>query len=209
MKKFLWEILNKLKIGGPLQLFLNSWLKDLGWFNSFYKKESVDKNNEPLPWYTYSFIDFLKPRLSKNFNVFEFGSGNSTLWFSKYVNSIKSVEHDKNWYEKVGDKLPANAEVFYKESKDYPKEVSASGKKYEIITIDGIDRNDCIYQSINSLTQNGVIILDNSERIDYKASIEFLLSNGFKKIDFRGMCPVTPISSCTSIFYKDGNCLGI
>ncbi|OGU33280.1 MAG: FkbM family methyltransferase [Ignavibacteria bacterium GWB2_35_6b] len=211
MKKFLWKILNSLKLGGPIQLAVNSQLKEDGWFNSFYKKESVDKNNNPIPWYSYSFIKFLHPRLKKEFSVFEYGSGNSTLWFSGYVKSVKAVEHDKTWYEKVKTKLPANAEVVYREieNKNYAKEVSASGNKYEIIIIDGVDRNNCVYESTDSLSQNGVIIFDNSAREEYRESIEFLFSKGFKKIEFWGMCPVTPINTCTSVFYKDGNCLGI
>lgn len=211
MKKFLWKILNTLKLGGPIQLYLNSQLKEDGWFNSFYKKESVDKNNNPIPWYSYSFIKFLQPRLKKEFKVFEYGSGNSTLWFSRYVKSVKAVEHDNNWYEKVKTKLPANAELVYKEveNKNYAKEVSTSGSKYDIIIIDGVDRNNCVYESINSLPQNGVLIFDNSEREEYKESVEYLFSKGFKKVDFWGMCPVTPINTCTSVFYKDGNCLEI
>lgn len=211
MKRFLWKILNTFKLGGPIQLYLNSQLKEDGWFNSFYKKESVDKNNNPIPWYSYPFIKFLEPRLKKEFSVFEYGSGNSTLWFSKYVKSVKAVEHDKTWYDKVKPKLPANAELIYREieNKNYSKEISASGSKYDIIIIDGVDRNNCVYESVNLLSQNGVIILDNSERNDYKESIEFLFSKGFKKIDFWGMCPVTPINTCTSVFYKDDNCLGI
>lgn len=211
MKKLFWKILNGFKLGGPIQLYLNSQLKEDGWFNTFYKKESVDKNNNPIPWYSYSFIKFLEPRLKKEFSVFEYGSGNSTLWFSKRVKTVKAVEHDKNWYEKVKANLPANAEIVYREREDnyYAKEVSASENKYEIIIIDGVARNNCVYESVNSLSQNGVIIFDNSEREDYKSSIEFLFSQGFKKIDFWGMCPVTPINTCTSVFYKDGNCLGI
>lgn len=211
MKKLFWKILNGFKIGGPIQLYLNSQLKEDGWFNSFYKKESVDKNSNPIPWYSYSFIKFLEPRFKKEFRVFEYGSGNSTLWFSKYVKAVKAVEHDKNWYEKVRAKLPSNAELVYREieNKNYAKEVSTSNYKYDIVIIDGVDRNNCVYESINSLSQSGVIIFDNSERKDYKESIKYLFSKGFKEINFMGMCPVTPINTCTSVFYKDENCLGI
>lgn len=211
MKKIVWKILNSLRVGGPVQLFLNSQLKEEGWFNSFYKKESVGLNNEPLPWYTYSFIKFISPRLSKNFSVFEFGSGNSTFWISNKIKFIKSVEHDKAWYEKVKINLPVNAELVYKEVENdsYAKEAGVAGNKYEIIIIDGVDRNNCVYESINSLASNGVIIFDNSERKEYSESINFLSKEGFKKIDFWGMGPVTPINSCTSVFYRENNCLGI
>ena len=114
------------------------------------------------------------------------------------------------WLE-VKKKLPSNAELILKqvENYEYSKEVSAEGERYDIIIIDGVDRNNCVYESVNALTEKGVIIFDNSERSDYIESINFLLSNGFRRIDFWGMCPVTPINSCTSVFYKEKNCLGI
>ena len=42
----------------------SGYLIDQGWFNSFNSNEPVDFNNEPIPWLTYSFIDFIIPRLS-------------------------------------------------------------------------------------------------------------------------------------------------
>jgi predicted O-methyltransferase YrrM len=33
-------------------------------------------------------------------NVFEFGSGHSTLWFAEFCNVV-SVEHDQEWYDEV------------------------------------------------------------------------------------------------------------
>lgn len=209
MKKILWNILNLLKLGGPIQLGINSQLKEDGWFNSFYSKSAVDNDSNPIPWYTYPFIKFIAPRLSKDFTVFEFGSGNSTLWLSKYVKKIIAVEHDRSWFEKVELELPSNAELLYRTGKEYSKAVSSDNSKYDIIIVDGIDRNSCVYESLNSLTERGIIIFDNSDRDTYKESFDFLLSKGFKRIDFAGIGPVTSINSCTSIFYRNNNCLGI
>jgi hypothetical protein len=65
MKKFIWNILRRLHLAGSVQLFLKSGLKEDGWFLSFHKKECVDKNGNPLPWYSYAFIRFLGERLEK------------------------------------------------------------------------------------------------------------------------------------------------
>ena len=210
-KKIIWKILNTLKIGGPIQLLINSQVKDAGWFNSFYSKESVDKNNNPLPWYSYSFISFVKPRLKKEFSVFEYGCGNSTLWFSNLVGSVKAVEHHRGWYEKISGVLPKNAELLYytSENNAYAKSAAGTGKKYDIIIIDGIDRNECVYQSVSSLTERGIIIYDNSDRAEYTESMNFLTGKGFKRINFWGLGPVTPINTCTSVFYRENNCLEI
>ena len=39
-----------------------SYLDKIGWFNAFENKEPVDEYNNPIPWVTYSFIDFIKAR---------------------------------------------------------------------------------------------------------------------------------------------------
>ena len=51
-----------------------------GYFLSGFKMEAVSKNGDPVPWYTYPIIDFLKYRNFDNKTVLEFGGGQSTLW---------------------------------------------------------------------------------------------------------------------------------
>ncbi len=187
-------------------------LKEDGWFESFKTKQSIDKDGNPIPWCTYPFIKFIEPRLKKNFNVFEFGGGNSTIWYAKRVNSIKAVEHDKGWIEYISNKMPKNAKIIYRELSldgDYSKEVLNNGNKYHIIIIDGRDRNNCAKNGLNCLTNDGVIIFDNSNLLDYKESMDLFQNKGFKRIDFIGLSPVTNHNNYTSIFYREDNCLGI
>jgi hypothetical protein len=195
-----------------LSLRLFGYLMDVGWFNAFKKGEPVDKNFNPLPWLTYSFIDFLSDRLSNEFNVFEFGSGNSTLFFAKKVKDVTSVEHDIEWYNKLKSKMPGNSNLILSKSdnsEDYITELKQSNKKFDLIIIDGIHRVDCCLSASNYLSDKGVIILDDSEREQYKEGIEYLLNEGFRKIDFWGMPPGMVIRKCTSIFYKTNNCMNI
>ncbi len=108
-KDFVWLLLRKINLGGVVQLMLKSILLEDGWFKSFNTKESIDKDGNPIPWNTYPFIKFIEPRLTKYFIVFEFGSGNSTIWYSQRVKSITAVENDPNWYEITKNRLPKNA----------------------------------------------------------------------------------------------------
>lgn len=212
LKKIIWKFLNSLKIGGPVQLLNTGALIDDGWYNSFYKKMSIDKNNNPTPWYTYSFLKFIEPRLKKHFHVFEFGAGNSTLWYSNKVCSINSVDHNKNWYDQLLSNLPSNTKIVFKElteNGEYSKEVLNSNKNFHIIVVDGEDRNNCIKNSFKKLTEDGVIIFDNTERTEYNESYKLLQENGFKRIDFIGMGPIGSWNFSTSVFYKNNNCLGI
>lgn len=212
IKKIIWKILIKLRIGGSIQLMLAGGLLDDGWFNSFNTKQAIDKNSNPVPWCTYSFIKFIEPRLKKHFNVFEYGCGNSTIWYAKKVSLIKSVEHDKNWFELVSRNLPANASVVLSdlnEDGDYAREVLSEDKKYDIVIIDGKDRNNCARFAIRKLSEDGVIVYDNTQEDEYLPSIKMLTESGFRRIDFIGILPIVAHNNTTTIFYRDKNCLGI
>jgi len=190
----------------------SGYLYEIGWIESFRKKLPVDKSGEPLPWVTYSFIDFIFDRLNKSMDVFEYGSGNSTLWYAKRVNSVTSIEHDKKWFEKIRKNIPKNVDLYYKKlvyGGEYSKFPKNLGRKFDIIVVDGRDRVNCINNSLDSLKNGGVIVLDDSERDSYKDGIKFLTERGFKKIDFWGISPGLFYKKCTTIFYRDNNCLGI
>lgn len=209
-KQSIWSLLNTVGIGGSVQLLVKSSLREKGWFKSFHTKRSVDAAGNPIPWYTYSFIAFLTPRVKSSLTVFEYGAGNSTLWYAARVRSITAVENDPEWYQLVKEKMPNNAEVIYKElGEQYNNASSNTSKTYDIIVVDGRDRVACTKASVKALTPVGVLILDNSEREIYQEAKEFMASQGFKRLDFYGMTPIVAIESCTSVFYRPDNCLGI
>lgn len=190
----------------------SGYLKDEGWFNSFNQCIPLDKNGEPIPWTTYPYIDFIGQRLNNRLRLFEFGSGNSSLYYAKYVGEVVSVEHNLEWFHKIKKKIPGNVSINYKEFEEngeYSRISSFSNQLFHIIIIDGLDRNNCIYNSKVNLTDDGVMILDDSEREEYQEAIQFLRSSEFKQIDFWGIAPCVLFKKCTSIFYREKNCLGI
>ena len=188
------------------------YLLEIGWFESFKSGEPVDADLKPIPWFTYSAIDLLKERLNNNLRLLEFGSGNSTLFFAERTKKIISLEHNKDWHQKVTSKLPENVELIYTSSatdKDYLKPLVENNIKFDVVIIDGIYRNECIMNSLNHLSESGVIILDDSERQDYKAGIKFLIDSRFKQLNFSGIAPGIFFRKCTSIFYRANNCLSL
>lgn len=54
-----------------------------GWIRSLVECSPVDFKGNALPWLPYSAINLLQERLKEEMIVFEYGSGNSTLWLSK------------------------------------------------------------------------------------------------------------------------------
>lgn len=209
LKKIAWWVLNKLRLGAPLNLVLQSGLKDLGWFRSFYHKRSEDAAGRPIPWFTYSAYLFLDERLHKHFRVFEYGSGSSTFYFARRVAEVYSAEHHEEWAKQLQSRLPGNATVLLRTDARYPHAIGEVAPPFHLIVIDGIMRNECIKEAPKYLTEDGVIIVDNSKREEYKEALQWLCEQGFKRLDFYGMIPIGTELSCTSFFYKENNCLNI
>jgi hypothetical protein len=70
--------------------------------------------NKQLPWVTFYALDFLNTLDFKEKRVFEYGSGASTLyWLSKGASCV-SIEHEKQWYDKMNSSFAAIAEVDYR-----------------------------------------------------------------------------------------------
>lgn len=195
-----------------LSLKFEGYLAETGWLNSFRLQMPVDNQNKPLPWVTYPFIDFISTRLRPDFDVFEFGSGNSTLFYSQLVKHVYALENDKNWYSKIEKSLPNNAKLIYQEmitGGDYSRYASSLDTKFDMIIVDGRDRVNCCIHSLKALREGGVVVLDDSERLEYKPALEFFKENSYKEIQFWGMAPGVKVKKCTTVFYKDYNCLEI
>lgn len=206
------SLLNFNKLRVLLSMGFKGYLADQGWFNAFKTKSSIDLNGQPIPWVTYSFIDFIKERINKGHDILEFGSGNSTIFYAKSARSVYSIENDKQWYEKNASLNLPNVEMVHcpvVPDGDYSKSGILTGRKFHIIIVDGRDRVNCCKQATHSLTDDGIIVLDDSEREKYSEAHTFLKANGFKHLPFTGMAPGVINTKCTSVFYKELNCVEI
>ncbi len=61
--------------------------------------------NPQSPWTSQASIKAFEKILDKNMVGFEYGSGLSTMFFSKYLKQLTSVEHNEDWYKIVKTKL--------------------------------------------------------------------------------------------------------
>ena len=189
----------------------------IGWKKSFIEGFSQDENGAALPWMTYPAIEFLKKNLTKNHEVFEFGCGASTLFFAERVKKIVGLETDERWGEIVEEALVAdrglaqgqplqNVKInlmpdgltnnFYE---NFPKN---SGEKFDFVIIDSLKRFECAKNAIEALKPNGRIILDDSERRNYKKIFDFFAEKNFTKQDFFGIAPGQLRIKNTTIFYR-------
>lgn len=188
------------------------YLASIGWFKAFDQQQAVAANGDPLPWVTYSFIDFITPRVLPNMRIFEYGSGSSTLFYAKRVKEVVSVEHDQAWFEKIKGSKPANAELIYcalKPDGEYARKAASLDRPFDLIIVDGRDRVNCCKYGVSALSSNGVIVLDDSERPEYQPARDFLISSGFRELSFSGISPGLFYLKATSVFYRSDNCLAI
>tara|TARA_B100001248_G_C27378060_1_gene455414 strand:- start:931 stop:1638 length:708 start_codon:yes stop_codon:yes gene_type:complete len=172
---------------------------DYGYLETAKRKSSVDKNLKPIPWYTYPTIEYLMQLDLRGKKIFEWGGGNSTLYFQDRVKSIKSIESNKNWYEYLKSNISSNCELIFSDKKNYVKQIATKKIKYDIIIIDGILREDCARVAYEYLEDTGFIILDNS---DWYPSIckKFVSKYNLIQIDMHGFGPINSYSWTTSIF---------
>ena len=212
LKKIVVRILRLLRIADIIEVKQKGFLKETGWFRSYYSGTSIDKNGEPIPWCTYSYNKFIEERLNSDLAIFEFGCGNSTLWYSTRVKKVDAVEHDLGWYKNLKTLAPSNVNILHKEltyGGSYSKACSEFQDKYDVIIVDGRDRVNCVKNAVEFLSEGGVIVLDNSERVQYKPGVDYLSDRGFKQLEFYGNVPAKVAEGYTSIFYREKNVLNI
>ena len=174
-----------------------------GQFKTIYDWNCVDAEGKEIPWYTYPATEFLKQLDFKNKTVFEYGSGNSTIFWSKRCKSILSVEDDKKWFDKIAKSLPENVDYRFTNDKDeYVNLPSFLDQKFDVIIVDGSYRSECASVAALHLKSDGFIILDNSDW--YEATSSALREKDFIEIDMAGFGPINNYTWTTSIFLRRG-----
>lgn len=196
------------------KIFSNQYLHNSGWFRSYTEQAVVDGEGRPLPWMNYPVIELLRERVAKGVDIFEYGCGFGTLWWAERAHKVVAVEHDKAWFERMSPQFPDNVRAIFCElvrGGDYCKTVSRlKFQKFNIIIIDGRDRVNCALHCADSLKDDGVVIFDDTDREEYTSGREHLKGLGFKELRIMGLKPmVLSVGAATSIFYREGNCLGL
>lgn len=195
------------KLGAALHLLLRGGLRESGWFESHRLRRAVDAELRPLPWYTYACTSFLDERLHSGLRVFEFGAGNSTLWYAARVREVIAVEQDRRWAAEAAA-TPNVTLVQRRDPQGYANEIRLHGF-FHLVAIDGVDRPACARAALETLHPDGVLLWDNAERDDCRRTVPELFEAGFRELPFEGPLPIVTEFIRTSLFYRPGNCLGI
>jgi predicted O-methyltransferase YrrM len=181
--------------------------KNSGHFISSLRAKAVNENGQPIPWYTYPALDFLKYRHFDGKNILEFGGGQSSLWWGSVAQKVVSLEGDKSWHDLIKKDMPQNVELHYismENRSDFTHIVTSLLDKYslfDVVIVDGLYREEAIKIALKYVKPNGAIIVDNSEGYGiFQLTQE---SEFNQRIDFYGNAPGVINPHCTSIFAKN------
>ena len=102
---------------------------------------------------------------------FEWGSGRSTVWFSRRSRELVSIEHDPLWFQRVSRWLKrANiTNVDYRLLPTRPENLYVSAiqcfpdEHFDFILIDGQCREECLAAAVLKLKRDGLVVLDNAD----------------------------------------------
>jgi len=171
---------------------------DMGHAASVKAKRPVDGNGQPLPWYTYPAIAYLGHLEFSHCRVFEYGCGNSTRWWSERAKLVVSIEHSDGWASEVRPLCGANVTIKVRNGEEYSRAIIDEGERWDVIVIDGEERETCSAVAVEYLAEGGVLILDNSDW--YSLACSKLRDAGLLQVDFHGFSPINGYPGTTSIF---------
>jgi len=190
------------------QKFIDMWRKDFAIERTIDEKVCLDRDGNPIPWYTYPAIEYLSQFDYSRKTIFEFGCGNSSLFWASRAERVVSIEDNLQWFEKWQAAFhEENLDVRWRdEGEGYYNAIFEDGQQYDVIVVDGKRRADCSRCAVKALAPGGLIILDDSDRIntsqEYKDAVAALREAGLLQVDFYGFCPMNCYTKATSLFFS-------
>lgn len=198
LKKFFLKSFSLFGLEAPIRFWKYGYLRKVGWHQSLKHRLPIDGERNPLPWYTYPAIEYIKQLDFSHTEVFEYGSGNSTIFWSKLAKKIISIEHNRQWYETISPKLDSNVELkLIEDEGSYIRAIEAYGN-FDVVIIDGAYRQECAEVALKKLKPGGIILLDNADW--YVETAKLLRDSNLIQVDMTGLGPINAYAWTTSLF---------
>ena len=142
----------------------------------FKKEDKVIRENSSQkmqPWMDEREVEMISKYLTPETVVLEYGCGGSTQFFSERVREVVSIEHNKEWADKVKEQNLSNVSFFYtppnfehdgfepaqegqfQDYVDTPRK--KSDQKFDVVLIDGRARVACALEVYSLLKPEGVL----------------------------------------------------
>ena len=136
------------------------WQKEFAIERSIDEKVCIDKDGNPIPWYTYPAIEYLSQFDYSQKEIFEFGCGYSSMFWANRAKKVTSIEDNINWFSKWQNEFKhENLDMRWRdEGEGYFNAIFEDNKKYDEIVVDGKRRADCARTALKCLNNGGMII---------------------------------------------------
>ena len=147
--------------------------------DEIYGRDALNKGE---PWIVPDALVVLKDIVKPTWRVFEWGSGGSTVYWSRNCASVISIEHHENWMHRTAGMLeamecPDNWELQYvpedvtvdiEHFRDYANAILAVEGNFDLIYIDGeaTSRKWCLEHALERVNPGGYLLLDNSNWLE-------------------------------------------
>lgn len=188
--------------------------------NSYVKYSLSPKPKQHyLPWLSWPAIKVIQGFVQDGMDVFEFGAGQSTLFFSQFRIHLSSIESDKKWFVNLHKQLnTSNNSLLSTDLRFVPiKEKTRKGfldsryadaikegaKLYDLILIDGEEiegfaaRTVCFRKAESSIKPGGIIVVDDF----WRYSVLMSNHNAREVKVLEGIGPNRKGLTSTAIFY--------
>lgn len=171
-----------------------------GYWRSVRRREAVNGMGRAIPWFTYPAVEYLEQFDFGAKTVFEYGAGNSTLFWCERAARVVSVENSPEWHARLRPRLPANGVLhLVDDPARYPRCLAEGTEMFDVIVIDGIERRACCAEAVRKLRPGGIIILDNADWHQHSAAV--LRSAGLLGVEFFGFGPINDYTWMTAVYF--------
>jgi hypothetical protein len=122
--------------------------------------------DQGTPWWNDRAIAYITENLRAGDQVFEWGSGASTIWLCDHGAKVISIEHDAEWVGKVTTRCPAaDIRAIPDSAEDYIGAIDefADGS-FDIVIVDGLYRPECLVRGASKVKPGGLLILDDTDQ---------------------------------------------
>jgi len=142
-----------------------------------------EKRHPDHPWLAPRAIAWLEQNLRPDMRGFEWGSGRSTLWFGRRLNTLVSVESNAGWFETVRQQVKnagldhvqvLHLELEHPEAATYANDYTVlpayvraidavPDESLDFVVVDGWYRPVCALAALPKLKPAGLLLIDNTD----------------------------------------------
>lgn len=138
--------------------------------NNLVQWQSLSPNGHVYPWWTHNCLQEIEGWDWSDKNVLEFGGGWSSIWLASRSKRVITIETNERWIKDIEEYAKANGitnlTIIHRpcnegdQSKVEYYTECPEGFRPDVVTVDGVLRNECLQMALN-LPKPLIIIADN------------------------------------------------